>query len=286
VSYSPTDLLTDADLVDYEADLLTTFGLTSTQGKRTKALEDWLFPILKSRGFDPNRLRTRAECNQVWGYTGSAYSDKTSASSDITDDDLNLATIFATVGTDALYLGSTQTFRGLFVRMLDTVSAVAGITSVAYWNGNWENVLIADGTQQTAGIPFSGGGSITWLLPADWATRTINASKALYFVKVMISATPTAAKAGQIGVIRGSCLRAPAAFRTLQLIFSEAQTSQDGPWRQKAEFYKDEADLALQRALLICGGEFDSDASDLISETEAEQTTESVSGGPWTLERA
>jgi hypothetical protein len=50
-------------------------------------------------------------------------------------------------------------------------------------------------------------------------------------------------------------------FRTLQLIFQEAPTGADGPWREKADFYKDEADAALQRALAICGGEFDPTAA-------------------------
>lgn len=286
MSWHPADLVTDADLRDYEAAILSQFGETTWQGKRTKALEDWLFPVLRTRGFDPHRLRTRFEPDQVWGYTGAVYSDKTAAIHDTTDDDLNLATVFTTVGTDALFVGSTEPFRGVFVRMLEAVSAVAGVLSVAYWNGNWESLVIADGTSQAAGKPFSGGGSVTWLLPVDWMTRAINASATLYFVKVTMSATPTSAKAGQIGVIRSSSLRAPATFRTLQLIFQEAPTSQDGPWQRKAEFYKDEADLALQRALVIVGGEFDTDSSDEVSVEETGQTSDSVSGGGWVLERA
>lgn len=286
MSWAPVDLVSDGDLTDYEADLLTKFGQSTWQAKRLKALEDWLFPILKSRGFDPQRLRTRAECDAVFGYTASAYTDYLSASQDATADDLNLATIFATVGTDAIYVGSSQPFRGLFVRMQDAVSAVAAVLTVAYWSGAWDSLTIADGTSQTAGKAFSGGGSITWTLPADWATRTINSVASLYWIKITISATPTSAKAGQLGVIRSSSLRAPTTFRTLQLVFREAPTSHDGPWREKAEFYAEEADLALQRALLICGGEFDTDLNDLIGATEDAQTVDQVSGGPWGLERA
>lgn len=286
MSYHPNDLVSDFDLADYEAGIMSGFGQTSWQGKRTKALEDWLFPILKGRGFDPHRLRTRFEPEQVWGYTGSAYSDKTSAAKDTTDDDLNLATIFATVGTDALYIGSKEPFRGLFVRLLDSPSSVAAALSVSYWNGNWEPLTVSDGTTQAAGKAFSAGGAVSWLLPADWMTRPISTATGYYYVKVTISATPTGAKAGQIGVIRGSSLRAPATFRTLQLIFQEAPTGGNGPWKEKADFYKDEADLALQRALAIVGGEFDSDASDEVSDTESQQTTDQVSGGGWALERA
>lgn len=285
MSFHPNDLVTDIDLRDYEESVLTSFGQTTWQGKRTKALEDWLFPILKGRGFDPDKLRTRRDCAQVFGYTGGVFTDLTGAATDVTEDDLNLATIFTTVGSDALYLGSTSKFRGIFLRMLDTVSSAAGVLSVAYYNGNWETVPVSDGTIQTAGKTLSAGGSITWLLPVDWMTRVINGSDRLYWVKVTVSATPTSAKASQIGVINGSALRAPATFRTLQLIMAEAPTGGDGPWASKADFYRQEADAALQRALAIVGGEFDTDGSDQVSDDEAGQTAEEAGGGPWVLER-
>lgn len=287
MSWHPNDLVSDFDLVDYEATVLDRFGHTSWLAKRTKALEDWLFPILKGAGFDPHRLRTRYECDAVQGYTSSAYSDLADAAKDTTADDVNLAAIFATVGTDALYIGSTQPFRGLFVREADTVGSATSVLTVAYWNGTWEALTISDGTRKTAGKTFSGGGAIGWLLPMDWATRTVNSQGPYYWVKLTVSATPTSAKAGQIGVIRGSTLRAPATFRTLELIFREAPTGGPGPWEDKADYYEKQADSALQRALAICGGDFESDdpATDLISPTEAAQTAAEVSGG-WRRERA
>jgi hypothetical protein len=93
MSWHVNDLLTDDDLVAYEASILTQFGTTDWQARRTKALEDWLFPILKGQGFEPNRLRTRYECDQVWGYTSAAYTDFTGASKDTTTEDINLATV-------------------------------------------------------------------------------------------------------------------------------------------------------------------------------------------------
>lgn len=287
MSWHPNDLVTDVDLRDYEAAVLQSFGETSWLGKRTKALEDWLFPILASQGFDPHKLRTRYETDAVWGYTGAAYTDVTGATRDTTDDDLNLETTFATPASDALYIGSEKPFRGVFLRLVDNVSSVAGVLSVAYWNGNWEALTVADGTVQTAGKTLSAGGSVTWLLPMDWATRKVNASASLYWVKVTISAVPTGAKASQLGVIRASALRAPATFRTLELIFREAPTGADGPWAEKASYYAGQADQALQRALQIAGGDFETDdpATDLISATEAAQTPAQAGGG-WKLERA
>ena len=285
MSWHPLDLVADQDLVAYERELRATFNAFEWEDKRTKALEDWLFPTLKANGFDPYALVTRAAVSKAFAYTGSAYSDVTTAASDSTADDLNLGTIFATAGSDALYIGSDRPFRGLFVRMLDTVSATTSTVSVAYFNGAWQPLLVTDGTARVAGKTFSGGGSIVWTLPVDWQRRRVNSSDALYWVKVTVSATPSAARVGQIGVIRASVLRAPATYRTLQLIFQEAPIAQDGPWAAKAEYYKDEADAALQRALQICGGEFDTDGSDLIDGDEATQTAAQAGGGGVVLER-
>lgn len=280
MSWHPNDLVSDVDLTDYESSILTQFNVANWRGRRTKALEDWLFPALKRQGFDAQKLRTRFTCDAVWSFTASAYADRTAAAADTTEDDLNLATIFATPGTDALYIGSTEPFRGVFFRLLDSVSAVASVMSVAYWDGAWTALTVTDGTALVAGKTFSGGGSVTWTLPVDWVTRKVNTQGPYYWVKVTVSATPTSAKATQIGAIRSSALRAPVTFRTLELIFREAPTGNDGPWHEKAEYYRKEADDALQTALQICGGEFDTTTvDDLVDTTEAAATASEVSTG-------
>jgi len=285
VSWHVNDLLTDADLVAYESAILDRFGQVDWQTRRTKALEDWLFPILKGRGFDPYKLHTRYDFNAAFSFITSGYTDIVGATKDTSPDDVNLAAIFATAGSDAMFLGSEQPFMGVSFRLTDAVSAIDSVLSVAYWNGGWEPLEISDGTERTSGKTFSGGGSVTWTLPTDWSWRSVNNSGPFYWVKVTVSATPTGATATQIGAIRSSALRAPVTFRTLQLIFQEAPTSADGPWREKAEFYKEEADLALQRALPLVGGEFDTDDSGQISDEESGQTAEESGGGPYILER-
>lgn len=285
MSWHASDLVTDEDLVSYERSILDGMGATQWQERRTKALEDWLFPLLQGRGFDPHKLRTRYEADDVCGYTAITYTSKLGASQDETADDINLATIFATPAADCLYVGSEKPFRGVFVKMLDSVSSVSGTLTVQYWSGSWEAITVANRTSIN-GKTFAAGGSVTWTLPPDWQPRVVNSSDPLYWVKLTVSAVPTGAKASQIGVIRASALRAPATFRTLQLIFQEAPTGADGPWQEKAAFYRDEAEAALQRALPIIGGEFDTDGSDLVSEDESEHTAEQAGGGPFTWERA
>lgn len=285
MSWSPNDLVTDLDLLVYESQVLTQFAVTDWAEKRGKALEDWLRPILLGRGFDLNRLRTRYEPDAVKPFTGGVYTDELGDSKSETADDLNLATIFTTAATDALYIGSKAPFRGLSVRMLDTVSSVTSTLSVKYWNDAWTDLTVTDKTQNTAGKSFSKGGAVTWRLPTDWVGRSVNSSEPYYYVKLTVTQTPTGATAGQIGVIRRSALCAPVTHRTLMLIMKEAPTGGPGPWEQKAAWHETEADAALQRALQILGGEFDTDESEQVSEEESEQTAAEVSYGTWTMER-
>ncbi len=284
-TWAPNDLVDDSDLLAYESQIRDSFDVATFAEKRTRALEDWLFPILAAQGFDPQKLRTRATADRVTGYTASAYTDLTSASQNATSDDINLATVFATAGSDALYIGMAAPFRGLFFRLLDNVSSVAGVLTVSYWAGTWKPFAIVDRTIVTAGKTFSGGGSVLWTVPSDWVTRPVNSSGALYYVKATVNATPTGAQCGQIGCIRASRLRAPATLRTLELIFREAPTGSSGPWQAKAEYYAQEAQRAIDRALPLIGGEFDTVPDDLIDAGEQQQTAEEAGGG-WRLERA
>jgi hypothetical protein len=286
MSFRPTDLVSDTDLDAYERDIRANFGAVEWADKRHAALEHWLWPRLRANRFPPERFRTRYQPEKVFAYTASAYVDETTDAKSQTADDLNLATIFATPGTDALYVGSTQPFRGLSIRLSDAVSAVASTLTVSLWTDAWESVSVTDGTVKTTGKTLSGGGAVTWRVPEGWVVRSVNSSDPLYWAKVTVSATPTAATAGQIGVIRRSLLSGPAIFRTLALIMREAPTQQDGPWREKAEWYGLEADRLLDLAIPVVGGEFDTQIEDdQISVPEASQTTAEATNGGWSLER-
>jgi hypothetical protein len=183
-----------------------------------------------------------------------------------------------------LLVGSTKPFRGVSLRVLDAVSAVAGTMTVQYWADRWTPLTVSNDTIRN-GVLFARGGSISWRVPSDWVTRPISTSARRYFVKLTVSATPTSATAGQIGVIRRSSLCAPAAFRALMLIMREAKTGSDGPWRDKALEYEKEANAALERSLQIVSGEFDTDETDQVSQDETEQTRAEVAYGPFRMER-
>lgn len=284
--FRATDLCSDADLRAYEPTILTQFGRVEWADLRAKALSDWLWPLLEAEKFPVERFRTRYVADKVFGCTASTYTDKTDDAHDTDSDDLNLAAIFATVGTDALYVGSTKPFRGLSIRLSDSVSAVTSTMTVSLWTDAWESVSIQDGTSRTSGKTFSGGGAVTWRVPEGWVPRVLNGSDPLYWAKVTVSATPTGATAGQIGVIRDSRLSGPATLKTLELVFIAAPTTQDGPWERKAEQYGRMAQEAWERVKPTLGKEFDTGiVDDLVSPAEAAQTNEEVTQGGWTLER-
>lgn len=287
MSWFPNDFVSDADLVAYERTILTQFGASDWQAKRAKALEDWLFPKMASAGFDPYRLRTRYAPVKVWGQTSSTYTDYTSAATAAGTDGVPLATILA-ASSDYLYVGADWQFRGLSVRMLDSVSSAAATLAVQAWRDGWVALpAVVNATIATAGTPFSKGGTITWTLPEDWVTRQVNSAGPHYWVRLSLSAAPTGAACGQIGVIRRSVLCAAATLRTLYLIMREARTQQDGPWEDKAERYLRESEEAWQRAQPLIGREMDTDpVDDQVGPVEATQTSDEVTGGAWTLERA
>lgn len=286
MSWHPSDLLTDADLVAYEPRILSQFGVADWADLRAKVLDDWAWPHLRAAGFDPQRFRTRHVADAVLGYTSSAYTDLTSAAANTTTGDLNLATVLA-ASTDYLYVGSAAPFRGISVRVLDAVSSVSGTLSVALWRDAWVPVSAADGTQATGGKPFSGGGSVTWRVPAEWTARILNGTGPYYWARMSLSAAPTGATAAQLGVVRRSVLCAPVTFRALALIFRAAPLAQDGPWADRADWYEREADASLQRALGLLGGEFDTvTEDDVIDSEEAAQTTAEATGSAWSLDRA
>jgi len=277
MNWSPSDLVSDDDLLAYEGAILTLWNKGTWQTKRQAALQDWLWPILRAEGYAPRQLRTRVVPHALRAYTAAAWSTPT--------EPITLSSVWATVATDYLYIGSQELFTGLWVELLESVSAVTAALTVQYWGGAWKTLPIADGTKVTAGKTLSGGGSVRWVTPENWDTRDLDDLTAPYYwVRVSVSAKPTGAIAQHLGVIRDSVLRPAAIFRTLALIFHEAPLSSEGPWTEKAEFYEREAAAAMARALPLVGAEMDVDDSNLVDTTEAEQTG-AEAGQTWSLER-
>lgn len=275
MAWAPNDLVSDVDLIAYERTILTQFAALDWHSRRQKALEDWLFPLLEGRGFAPDRLRTRLVPTSAASTVSSVTTDVTSTVA--TEDGITLSSAFA-ASTDYLYIGHSEMFRGLSVRVTDAPNAVAGSLLLTLWTDRWQSPADVRNGAQAGNAPFAKGGAITWTMPESLVRRTINGTSA-YWARLAVSATPTSgSKLGPVSVIRRSRLCAPVTFRTLALIFREAPTGQDGPWREKADWYEQEAERSWARVASTIGGEFDTDNDDVISVTESGQTADAATG--------
>lgn len=286
MSWAPTDLLADDDLLAYEPKILSQFGQIQWAPLRAKVLEDWLWPQLEAASFPAPRFRTRFAPDAVLIDAAGTFSDVTSAAQDATVDDLALATAFASTAT-RLCVGSAVPFRGLSCRMGETVNATTAKVTVALWRDGWQSVAVADNTS-VGGAAFARGGAITWTVPETWVPRTLSDTTPRYWARVTLSVAPNAGTLGQVAVIRRSRLCGAVTCRTLAAIFRAAPLSQDGPWREKADWYEAEAERMLQRALPLLGGEFDTvTEDDVVDADEAGQTADEARATVgWTFERA
>ena len=271
--WNPADLLTDLDLLALDRACLTDFGVSDLTDKRRAAV-DWLAPRVEQAGYTLHQHRQRRAPDAVFGYTGTAYSDHTAASTDTTDDDVPLSSICAVPSSAAVYVGSHEPFRGVYLGVHDAVNANSAVLDVAVWTGHWTTVTsLVDGTQATTGQSCSGGGLLTWQQPDVWARRPINNSL-LYWAKLTVSASLTAGTAAaQIAPVVPSRLTLPAAFYTLGLLYQESYGSNRGQWQEKADKFFAAADQALGIALPLLADEFDVDGDDLVSGAEASSVT-------------
>ena len=271
MSLIAADLVTDLDVLALDVRALSDFGTgnATLSDKRRVAVTDWLAPRLEQAGYQAYRHLARRTPDAAWGYTASAYTDRAGVLGDATIDDVNVNSLFITAGSDALYVGSRQPFRGLYVGMADAVNTTASVSSLSYWNGAWSAVTsVVDGTVLSAGKTLSGSGRITWSQPDDWFQRAVNNSPA-YWARMQVSVRPsTGAAVGQVLPLARSRLTLPAALYTLHLLYAEGIAGTRGDWADKADRYEKKADTALTLALPLIGDEFDVDDTGAVDRVE------------------
>lgn len=249
------DVLTELDVLALDNEALVTFGNSpavvsaNLAAKRTHVVQDWLYSALVKGGYSPAKHSVRYAAEKVLGLTGSTFTDFTEAANDNSLNDLDLSTILA-APTDALYVGMAVPARGLWMTMLSSLNVTSMTASYAYWNGSqWAGFnSLVDGTINSL-VPFGQGGRVTWSEVADWAARPLNNDATWRFwLRVQTTAAPGARLTHTLP-IRRSRLTAPAALKTLALLYGESWGVQAGEWRQKSEVYHRMADEALAGAL-------------------------------------
>ena len=91
--------------------------------------------------------------------------------------------MFPTPATaDRTYFGSSAQFKNLTFAFITAGSSATYVWE--YWNGTtWSTLTVTDGTTS-----FTQAGSVTWTVPGNWATTSVNAST-MYWVRVRFTGT-------------------------------------------------------------------------------------------------
>lgn len=99
---------------------------------------------------------------------------------------------------DAFYAGFSDIFAGVRIDLDGAnVNAAASVLAAHYWDGSaWVALTVTDGTD-AAGATLAQDGAVTWLMPSDWATKTITTlhASAKYYVRFTVSVALTAGTA-------------------------------------------------------------------------------------------
>jgi hypothetical protein len=188
--------------------------------------------------------------------------------------DLPLSSIYAVPSSAAVYVGSRDPFKGVYVGVIDSVNANTCTLAVKVWNGAWSAVTsLADGTIASTGKSFSGGGQVSWQTPDAWSRRSVNNSL-LYYAKLTLSSSLTAATAAaQLAPIVPSRLTLPASYYALGLLYQESYGSNRGQWQEKATAMFAAAQNALDVALPLIADEFDVSGDGLVTPAEVGSVT-------------
>jgi hypothetical protein len=236
-------LVTDSDLGALEPQATNgKWQSVSWPNQRAEAKRDlriWLETDFSEISNVADKIIDTQGADLVSGYTGGTYTDLASEATTTDEDDVDLSAVFATFGTDKLYLGSLGEFDGLQVRMLSTLNAIASVLTVKYSGpGGWTSLTATDGTANS-GKTFGKSGRITWTVPSDWQRRTLNDSGDAYFlVELSISAALTAGtSAGQLLLVKApDGLKRICALQALGYIVSNlaVQAPSTDYWMYKA----------------------------------------------------
>lgn len=122
---------------------------------------------------------------------GGVLTDETTEANSGTTNDMTLTPASPAVN-DAYYWGHSEQFSQM---KLNVSTAGTGLTITwEYWNGSTWTALsgVSDGTTSftTAGLNY-----VSWTLPGNWATTTVNSQGPYYYVRARLSAVSTPTQA-------------------------------------------------------------------------------------------
>ena len=145
--------------------------------------------------FDPSgldvivRARNQGIAVAAIAEDGGAFVDETTEASSQTTADMTLLPTVP-VANDAYNFGHDTQFTKLRLD-ISTALAFSGQPTIVweYWNGAW--VALSGVVDGTSGFETAGDNIVSWTLPGDWATTTINAQGPLFYVRARLSVLGT-----------------------------------------------------------------------------------------------
>lgn len=138
------------------------------------------------------RARNGGIVNAVIQDDNGAFTDYTDAAreSEGTDDVTFLPSSPAT--DDACYIGGIEQFAK--ITFLITTAGTTYVGTWEYWDGDsWEALFFTDGTN---GFQITGTNSLTFTVPSNWDTTTINSQGPYYYVRFRVT---TGGGSGPVG---------------------------------------------------------------------------------------
>lgn len=124
-----------------------------------------------------------------------SFTDETIVANSNATNDMNLLPATPVANQDRYLFGHTEQFTQL---CLDVTDAATGATLTwQYWNGAWVSLSgVTDGTSNYAN---TGSNTVSWTLPGDWATTTVNSQGPYYYVRAALTAgTPDQARGRRV----------------------------------------------------------------------------------------
>lgn len=248
MSWSGLALVSDSELGQLEPEAVAPakpWGRVTWSDARAEAKRDlriWLEMDYPDVPGVADRVLDRWEPDYAFTSTGGAVTDRTSQNNDDEEDDLDLATIFTTIGTDRFYIGAAWGFDGLYVHMTGTRNAAASVLTVKYSGPTGFTALThTDGTA-VSGVTLAQSGKITWVSPSTWQRqREHGTGDEFFWIELSVSGALTAStSASQI-----LCLRPPdglkrcAAYLSLGHIYNGLSAGSPGEerWRIQSDKY-------------------------------------------------
>ena len=115
------------------------------------------------------------------------FTDETAEANSAATNDMNLLPAVEVATEDRYLFGHAEKFGQL---KLDIGTASDGGTIVwQYWNGAWVNLSgVTDGTN---GFQNTGENIVSWTIPGDWATQTVNSQGPFFYVRAALTAGST-----------------------------------------------------------------------------------------------